>query len=153
LLEGIFVDPLPCGDHSAGLYHVLAPRATRLCPLIRLSLPIICSCRDGQKGDSQKRKFLDAQDNVGLCSVLLVSVLEDAQGFFCHRVQQNDVLPKPQTNYRREYGLPRGSSSVWWYLCLESSAKYNVLVAEHDDAGSLYKVYAVSYECLGLSLE
>src|SRR5262249_11299797 len=91
--------------------------------------------------------------DVGLCSVLLVSVLEDAQVFFCHRVQQNDVLPKPQTNYRRKYGLPRGSSSVWWYLCLESSAKYNVLVAEHDDAGSLYKVYAVSYECLGLYLE
>src|SRR5215470_13064293 len=63
LLEGVFVDPLPCGDHSACLYHVLAPRATRLCPLIRLSLPIICPCRDGQKGDSQKRKFLDARVN------------------------------------------------------------------------------------------
>src|SRR5215475_9074840 len=61
LLEGVFVDPLPCGDHSACLYHVLAPRATRLCPLIRLSLPIICPCRDGQKCDSQKRKFLDAR--------------------------------------------------------------------------------------------
>src|SRR5262249_35406121 len=37
LLEGVFVDPLPCGDHSACLYHILAPRAARLCPLIRLS--------------------------------------------------------------------------------------------------------------------
>src|SRR5215468_11416840 len=25
LLEGVFVDPLPCGGHSAWLYHVLAP--------------------------------------------------------------------------------------------------------------------------------
>src|SRR5262249_30451559 len=61
LLEGVFVDPLPCGDHSAGLYHVLAPRATRVCPLISPSLPIVSPCRDGPKGDSQKRKFLDAQ--------------------------------------------------------------------------------------------
>src|SRR5499426_2608008 len=61
LLEGVFVDPLPCGDHSAGLYHVLAPRATRVCPLISPSLPIVSPCRDGQKGDSQKRKFLCAR--------------------------------------------------------------------------------------------
>src|SRR5499433_351105 len=61
LLEGVFVDPLPCGDHCAWLYHVLAPRATRLCPLIRPSLPIVSPCRDGQKGDSQKRKFLCAE--------------------------------------------------------------------------------------------
>src|SRR5215813_5515611 len=60
LLEGVFVDPLPCGDHSACLYHVLAPRATRLCPLIRPSLPIVSPYRDGPQRDSQKRKFLDA---------------------------------------------------------------------------------------------
>jgi hypothetical protein len=48
---------------------------------------------------------------------------------------------------------PIALRELLWYLCLESSAKYNVLVAEHDDAGSLYKVYAVSYECLGLYLE
>jgi hypothetical protein len=30
LLEGVFVDPLPCGCHRAWLYHVLAPRSTRL---------------------------------------------------------------------------------------------------------------------------
>src|SRR6267142_1410762 len=61
LLEGVFVDPLPCGGHSAGLYHVLAPRSTRLCPLLRPPLPIVSPCRDGQKGGSSKRKFLYAQ--------------------------------------------------------------------------------------------
>src|SRR5256884_4351048 len=35
LFEGVFVDPLSCGGHSAGLYHVLAPRSTRLCTLSR----------------------------------------------------------------------------------------------------------------------
>src|SRR5215813_1011579 len=29
LLEGVFVDPLLCSGHSAGLYHVLAPRSIR----------------------------------------------------------------------------------------------------------------------------
>jgi hypothetical protein len=60
LLEGVFVDPLPCGGHRAWLYHVLAPRSTRLYPLIRLSLPIVSPCSDRQKGGSQKRKFLYA---------------------------------------------------------------------------------------------
>src|SRR5258708_39156233 len=60
LLEGVFVDPLPCGGHSAGLYHVLAPRSTRLCTLLRPLLPIVSPCRDGQKGGSSKRKFLYA---------------------------------------------------------------------------------------------
>jgi hypothetical protein len=60
LLEGVFVDPLPCGCHRAWLYHVLAPRSTRLCPFIRLSLPIVSPCSDGGRGDSQKRKFLYA---------------------------------------------------------------------------------------------
>src|SRR5216683_6566594 len=39
LLESVFVDPLPCGGHSACLYHVLAPRSSRLCTFIRLTLP------------------------------------------------------------------------------------------------------------------
>src|SRR5712691_11447232 len=29
LLEGVFVDPLPCGSHRARLYHVLAAEASR----------------------------------------------------------------------------------------------------------------------------
>src|SRR5215510_7176315 len=62
LLEGVFVDPLPCGDHRAWLYHVLAPRSTRLCPLIRLSLHCL-PLYDGRRGDSQKRKFLYAAHN------------------------------------------------------------------------------------------
>src|SRR5262249_33993107 len=41
LLEGVFVDPLPCGCHSAGLYHVFAPRATQLCTLISPSFLIV----------------------------------------------------------------------------------------------------------------
>src|SRR6266581_1287958 len=60
LLEGVFVDPLHGGCHSAGLYHVLAPRSTRLCTLLRPSLPIVSPCRDGQKGGFSKRKFLYA---------------------------------------------------------------------------------------------
>src|SRR5262245_41224871 len=63
LLEGIFVDPLPCGCHSAWLYHVLAPRSTRLSTLLRPSVPIVFPCRDGQKGGVLKRKFLYAQVN------------------------------------------------------------------------------------------
>src|SRR5262249_23081417 len=46
LLEGVFVNPLPCGDHNAGLYHVLAPRSIRLGTLICPSLPIVSPCRD-----------------------------------------------------------------------------------------------------------
>src|SRR5215831_10175153 len=60
LLEGVFVDPLPRGCHSARLYHVLAAEASRLFTLLSPSLPIVSPCRDGPKGDSQKRKFLDA---------------------------------------------------------------------------------------------
>src|SRR5258706_6979373 len=63
LLEGVFVDPLPCGGLSAGLDHVLAPRSTRVCTLLRPPLPIVSPCRDGQKGGSSKRKFLYAQVN------------------------------------------------------------------------------------------
>src|SRR4029450_4813322 len=58
LLEGIFVDPLPCGCHSEGLYHVLAPRSTRLCPLIRLSLSIVSPCSDGEKRGCSKKEIL-----------------------------------------------------------------------------------------------
>src|SRR5262245_35992600 len=58
LLEGVLVDPLLCGDHSAGLYHVLAPRSTRLCTLIRPPLPIVSPCRDGQKGGFSKKEIL-----------------------------------------------------------------------------------------------
>jgi hypothetical protein len=61
LLEGVFVDSLPCGCHRAWLYHVLAPRSTRLCPLLRSSLPLVSPCRDRQKGGFSKRKFLYAE--------------------------------------------------------------------------------------------
>src|SRR5262245_44038456 len=60
LLEGVFVDPLPGGCHSAGLYHVFTPSATWLGTLLRPSLPIVFPCRDGQKGGFSKRKVLDA---------------------------------------------------------------------------------------------
>ena len=58
LLEGVFVDPLYGGCHRAGLYHVLAPRSTRLCTLLRLSLPIVSPCSDGQKGGCSKKEIL-----------------------------------------------------------------------------------------------
>src|SRR5215468_4877461 len=58
LLEGIFVDPLTDGCHSAWLYHVLAPRSTRLCPLVRLSLPLVSPCRDGEKRGFAKKEIL-----------------------------------------------------------------------------------------------
>src|SRR5262249_425123 len=58
LLEGVFVDPLPCGGHRAGLYHVLAPTSTRLCPFIRLSIPIVSPCSDGEKRGFSKKKIL-----------------------------------------------------------------------------------------------
>src|SRR5215470_2800905 len=58
LLEGIFIDPLPCGGHRAWLYHVLAPRSTRLCPLIRLSLPVISPCSDVEKRECSKKEIL-----------------------------------------------------------------------------------------------
>src|SRR5262249_10345438 len=61
LLEGVFVDSLPCGCHRAWLYHVLAPRSTRLCTLLRPSLPLVSPCRDRQKGGFSKRKFLYAR--------------------------------------------------------------------------------------------
>ena len=58
LLEGVFVDSLPCGCHSAWLYHVLALRSTRLCTLIRPPLPIVSPYRDGQKGGFSKKEIL-----------------------------------------------------------------------------------------------
>src|SRR5262249_10586568 len=63
LLESVFVDPLPCRCHRAGLYHVLALRSTRLDTLLRPSLPIVSPCRDGQKEGFSKRNFLYAQVN------------------------------------------------------------------------------------------
>src|SRR5882672_11993226 len=38
LRAGVFGDPLHCGCHRACLYHVLAPRSSRLCTLISPSL-------------------------------------------------------------------------------------------------------------------
>src|SRR5438128_6135401 len=40
LLEGVFVDPLPCGGHRARLYHVLGTEASRFFTLLSPSLPI-----------------------------------------------------------------------------------------------------------------
>src|SRR5712692_4861661 len=57
LLEGIFVDPLPCGCHRSCLYHVLAPRSTRLFTLISPSLPIVSLCRDGQNRGFSKKEI------------------------------------------------------------------------------------------------
>src|SRR5215471_1704541 len=68
LLEGIFIDPLPCGGHSAWLYHVFACRSTWLGTLLRPSLPIVFPCGDGQKGGCSKRKFLYAQVIVKNCT-------------------------------------------------------------------------------------
>src|SRR5262247_3516717 len=58
LLEGVFVDPLPCGCHSTWLYHVFTHRSTWLGTLLRPSLPIVFPCRDGQKGGILKKEIL-----------------------------------------------------------------------------------------------
>src|SRR3989475_13318285 len=55
LLEGVFVDSLPCWCHGAWLYHVLAPRSIRLCPPIRLPLPIVSHCSGGAKRGGAKK--------------------------------------------------------------------------------------------------
>src|SRR5438067_10970484 len=60
LLEGIFVDPLPCGCHRARLYHVLAATSSRFFTFLSPSLPIAAPGGAGRRGDSQKRKFLYA---------------------------------------------------------------------------------------------
>ena len=57
-LEGVLVDPLDCGGHRACLYHVLALRATRGCPLIRPSPPLVSPWRDGQKRGRSKQEIL-----------------------------------------------------------------------------------------------
>jgi hypothetical protein len=57
LFEGVFVDPLPCGCHRAWLYHVLVPRSTRVCPLIRLST-LRLPWRDGKKRGCSKKEIL-----------------------------------------------------------------------------------------------
>src|SRR5215831_5391619 len=93
LLAGAFVDPLPGGGHSAGLCHVLAPRSTQLCTLIRPSLSIVSPCRDGQKGGCSKRKFLYSQVSTlradfflrHVSDTLFSSHLSSCQGERCHR--------------------------------------------------------------------
>src|SRR5215468_412820 len=62
LLEGVFVDPLACGDHSARLYHVLAAEASRFFALLSPSLPIASPVgagriRDLKKGNSYTLKL------------------------------------------------------------------------------------------------
>src|SRR6266496_3598784 len=54
LLEGVFVDPLPCGCHRARLYHVLAAEASRFFTLLSLSLPIAAPGGAGRRGDLEK---------------------------------------------------------------------------------------------------
>src|SRR5215831_1851706 len=71
LLEGVFVDPLPCGDHSARLYHVLAAEASRFFTLLSPSLPTASPVgagriRDLKKGNSYTLKLM--QKIAQLCS-------------------------------------------------------------------------------------
>src|SRR6266496_2799865 len=54
LLEGVFVDPLPCGCHRARLYNVLAAEASRFFTLLSLSLPIAAPGGAGRRGDLEK---------------------------------------------------------------------------------------------------
>jgi hypothetical protein len=61
LLKGVFVDPLPCGYHSARLYYVLAAEASRLFTLLSPSRSLASPRRDGQNTGFEKRKFLYAQ--------------------------------------------------------------------------------------------
>src|SRR5215813_13640419 len=61
LLEGVFVDPLDCGCHSTGLYHVLALRSTRVAPSSDPPSPSFPPGGTGRRGEAQKRKFLDAE--------------------------------------------------------------------------------------------
>src|SRR5215470_2936265 len=60
LREGVFVDPLPGGCHSARLYHGLAPRSTRLCPSSAPLSPSSLPIATGGEGILKKRKFLYA---------------------------------------------------------------------------------------------
>src|SRR5215467_3258602 len=57
LLEGVFVDSLPCGCHSARLYHVLAAETSRLFTLLSPSRPIASPRSDGQNTECEKSKF------------------------------------------------------------------------------------------------
>ena len=54
LLEGVFVDPLPCGGHRARLYHVLAAEASWFFPLLSPSLPSASPVRAGRREDFEK---------------------------------------------------------------------------------------------------
>src|SRR5712692_7168163 len=54
LLEGVFVDPLPCGSHRARLYHVLAAEASRFFTLLSPSQPSAAPGRAGRREDLEK---------------------------------------------------------------------------------------------------
>src|SRR5215471_653658 len=54
LLEGVFVDSLPCGGHSARLYHVLAAEASRFFTLLSPSRPIAAPGGAGRRRDLEK---------------------------------------------------------------------------------------------------
>jgi hypothetical protein len=54
LLEGVFVDPLPCGDHNARLYHALAAASSRFFTLFSLSLLIAFPVGVGRIWDLEK---------------------------------------------------------------------------------------------------
>jgi hypothetical protein len=54
LLAAVFVDSLPCGCHSARLYHVLAAEASRLFTLLSPSRPIAAPGGAGRRGDLEK---------------------------------------------------------------------------------------------------
>src|SRR5262249_6500364 len=72
LLEGVFVDPLACGDHSARLYHVLAAEASRFFALLSPSLPIASPVgagriRDLKKGNSYTLNLASSDTNSTSC--------------------------------------------------------------------------------------
>src|SRR5215471_2623818 len=77
LLEGVFVDPLACGDHSARLYHVLAAEASRFFALLSPSLPIASPVgagriRDLKKGNSYTLELDD--DRLDLLKEELIDI-------------------------------------------------------------------------------
>ena len=54
LLEGVFVNSLPCGGHSAWLYHVLAAEASGSSPSSTPLYPRTSSVGLGRRGDFEK---------------------------------------------------------------------------------------------------
>jgi hypothetical protein len=75
LLEGVFVDPLPCECHSARLYHGLAAEASRLFTPFIPSHSIAFPRRDRQHTECEKRKFLYVPVK---CEAALESVFENS---------------------------------------------------------------------------